>query len=158
MFVLQHPSGCDCTTYSSRCGWALHIRCEGNFWRYYQESSKRCWWKCKWHVTVAPSSVLLYHIIGGILMLSVNTGDKNPYTALFNVVHSYFSHVLIWHDIWALISYNHRLNLYTHIPLSVQAALYGMAQSIPDRSLVGELAWCYLDAMYSTKQKSTKAD
>uniref|UniRef100_A0A0P4W7E3 sphinganine-1-phosphate aldolase n=1 Tax=Scylla olivacea TaxID=85551 RepID=A0A0P4W7E3_SCYOL len=38
------------------------------------------------------------------------------------------------------------------------AAMYGMAQSIPDRSLVGELAWCYLDAMYSTQQKSTKAD
>ncbi|XP_045595073.2 sphingosine-1-phosphate lyase [Procambarus clarkii] len=31
------------------------------------------------------------------------------------------------------------------------AALYGMAQSIPDRALVGELAWCYLDAVYSTK-------
>ncbi|ROT83742.1 putative sphingosine-1-phosphate lyase 1 isoform X2, partial [Penaeus vannamei] len=31
------------------------------------------------------------------------------------------------------------------------AALYGMAQSIPDRSLVGEMAWCYLDAVYSTK-------
>lgn len=35
------------------------------------------------------------------------------------------------------------------------AALYGMAQSIPDRSLVGELAWCYLDAVYSTKQSTT---
>ncbi|KAK8743596.1 hypothetical protein OTU49_001150 [Cherax quadricarinatus] len=31
------------------------------------------------------------------------------------------------------------------------AALYGMAQSIPDRTLVGEMAWCYLDAVYSTK-------
>lgn len=40
----------------------------------------------------------------------------------------------------------------------IQAAMYGMAQSIPDRSLVGELAWCYLDAMYSTEQNTTKAD
>ncbi|KAG7158655.1 Sphingosine-1-phosphate lyase 1-like [Homarus americanus] len=35
------------------------------------------------------------------------------------------------------------------------AALYGMAQSIPDRSLVGEMAWCYLDAVYSTKGSKT---
>lgn len=35
------------------------------------------------------------------------------------------------------------------------AAMYGMAQSIPDRSLVGELAWCYLDAVYSTEQPVT---
>ena len=31
-----------------------------------------------------------------------------------------------------------------------QGALYGMAQSIPDRSLVSELACGYLDAYYST--------
>lgn len=31
------------------------------------------------------------------------------------------------------------------------AAIYGMAQQIPDRSLVSELVWAYLDACYSTK-------
>ncbi|XP_076064939.1 sphingosine-1-phosphate lyase [Oratosquilla oratoria] len=35
--------------------------------------------------------------------------------------------------------------------LGGSAAIYGMAQSVPDRSLVGEMAWCYLDAVYSTR-------
>lgn len=30
------------------------------------------------------------------------------------------------------------------------SAIYGMAQTIPDRSIVSEFAWCYLDACYST--------
>ncbi|XP_066974810.1 sphingosine-1-phosphate lyase-like [Macrobrachium rosenbergii] len=30
------------------------------------------------------------------------------------------------------------------------AAMYGMAASIPDRSVIGEIAWVYLDAVYST--------
>jgi hypothetical protein len=33
-----------------------------------------------------------------------------------------------------------------------QAAIYGMAQSIPDRSLVGEIAGTFFDAYYSTKR------
>ena len=35
-------------------------------------------------------------------------------------------------------------------PLS-QVALYGMAASVPDRSLVSELAWCFLDSLYVTE-------
>ena len=30
------------------------------------------------------------------------------------------------------------------------AAIYGMAQSIPDRSLVNEMTWIYLDSLYAT--------
>lgn len=45
------------------------------------------------------------------------------------------------------------VNTYRHYSTFLtQAAMYGMAQSIPDRSLVGELAWCYLDAVYSTEK------
>ncbi|GIY14232.1 sphingosine-1-phosphate lyase [Caerostris extrusa] len=33
------------------------------------------------------------------------------------------------------------------------AAIYGMAQRIPDRSLVAEIVWAYLDAVYSIKKK-----
>ncbi|XP_033737444.1 sphingosine-1-phosphate lyase 1-like [Pecten maximus] len=32
-------------------------------------------------------------------------------------------------------------------------AIYGMAQSIPDKKMVGELAGCYLEAMYSTNKE-----
>ena len=32
-----------------------------------------------------------------------------------------------------------------------KAAIYGMAQSIPDKGLVEELALQFLDAIYSTK-------
>ena len=31
------------------------------------------------------------------------------------------------------------------------AAIYGLAQSIPDRGLVGEMTWIYLDSLYATK-------
>ena len=32
-----------------------------------------------------------------------------------------------------------------------QAALYGMSQSIPDKGLVQEMTYLFLDALYSTK-------
>jgi sphinganine-1-phosphate aldolase len=32
-----------------------------------------------------------------------------------------------------------------------QAAVYGMAQALPDRSMVGDIAKFYLDAYYSTE-------
>lgn len=35
-----------------------------------------------------------------------------------------------------------------------QAAIYGMSQTIPDRSLVKELVMEYIDALYSTTMKS----
>ncbi len=35
-----------------------------------------------------------------------------------------------------------------------QAAMYGMAQSIPDRSLVSEMVGVFFDAYYSTESKS----
>ena len=34
----------------------------------------------------------------------------------------------------------------------LQGAIYGMAQSIPDRSLVGEIAGSFFDAYYSTQR------
>ena len=33
----------------------------------------------------------------------------------------------------------------------LQAALYGMSQSIPDKGLVEEMSALFLDALYSTK-------
>ncbi|XP_015929132.1 sphingosine-1-phosphate lyase [Parasteatoda tepidariorum] len=44
------------------------------------------------------------------------------------------------------------------VPTSGRAAIYGMAQQIPDRSLVSEITWAYLDACYSTMsvEKTTK--
>ncbi|XP_076332013.1 sphingosine-1-phosphate lyase [Tachypleus tridentatus] len=36
------------------------------------------------------------------------------------------------------------------------AALYGMSQSIPDRSLVSEIGWIFLDACYSTEVTNDK--
>ncbi|KAG8195137.1 hypothetical protein JTE90_023314, partial [Oedothorax gibbosus] len=36
------------------------------------------------------------------------------------------------------------------------AAIYGMAQQIPDRSLVSEIVWAYLDAVYSIKEEHTE--
>ncbi|CAL4084712.1 unnamed protein product [Meganyctiphanes norvegica] len=38
------------------------------------------------------------------------------------------------------------------------AAIYGMAQSIPDRSLVNEIAWCYLDSVYSTEKSQEEEE
>lgn len=38
----------------------------------------------------------------------------------------------------------------------VQGAVYGMAQSIPDRSLVGDIAGLFFDAYYSTTVKQGK--
>ncbi|XP_077561332.1 sphingosine-1-phosphate lyase-like [Haemaphysalis longicornis] len=40
-------------------------------------------------------------------------------------------------------------------PSSGQAAIYGLAQSIPDRSVVEELAHAYIDACYSTRGSSS---
>ncbi|KAK7082517.1 Sphingosine-1-phosphate lyase 1 [Halocaridina rubra] len=37
------------------------------------------------------------------------------------------------------------------------AAMYGMAASVPDRSVVCEMAWVYLDAVYSTDGGKTKS-
>lgn len=40
------------------------------------------------------------------------------------------------------------------LPLSfplLQGAIYGMAQSIPDRSIVSEISWGFLDCLYSTE-------
>lgn len=34
---------------------------------------------------------------------------------------------------------------------SETAALYGMTSTLPDRSLVSQLAWCYLDSIYCTR-------
>ncbi|KAB7505426.1 Sphingosine-1-phosphate lyase [Armadillidium nasatum] len=34
------------------------------------------------------------------------------------------------------------------------AAMYGLAQSLPDRSIVNEFAWCYLDACYSSSNNT----
>ncbi len=31
------------------------------------------------------------------------------------------------------------------------AAIYGMAQSVPDRSIIDEMTWLYLDTLYATK-------
>lgn len=39
-----------------------------------------------------------------------------------------------------------------------QAAIYGLAQSIPDRSIVSELAGCFFDGYYSTSKKEQKQD
>lgn len=33
------------------------------------------------------------------------------------------------------------------------AAIYGMAQSLPDRNLVNEITWIYLDSLYAIKKK-----
>lgn len=38
-----------------------------------------------------------------------------------------------------------------NVPAHGAAAIYGMAQSIPDRSIVSETAWAVLDTCYSTK-------
>lgn len=45
------------------------------------------------------------------------------------------------------------LDIYYHIciVLSFQGAIYGLAQSIPDRSMVSEIVGLFLDACYSTK-------
>nr|CAG4645494.1 EOG090X051L [Lynceus sp. MCZ IZ 141354] len=37
-----------------------------------------------------------------------------------------------------------------------QAAIYGLAQSIPDRSMVSEMARCFLDSMYVLKEKDDR--
>ncbi|KAI8521052.1 Sphingosine-1-phosphate lyase 1 [Branchiostoma belcheri] len=34
-----------------------------------------------------------------------------------------------------------------------QGAIYGMAQAVPDRTLISEIAWGYLDCVYDTKRK-----
>ena len=36
-------------------------------------------------------------------------------------------------------------------PIAGSAAVYGMAQSIPDRSMVGDIATLFLDALYDLK-------
>ncbi|XP_054719039.1 sphingosine-1-phosphate lyase-like [Uloborus diversus] len=41
-----------------------------------------------------------------------------------------------------------------NLPTTGTAAIYGMAQQIPDRSVVSELVWTYLDACYSIKTDS----
>jgi sphinganine-1-phosphate aldolase len=33
------------------------------------------------------------------------------------------------------------------------AAIYGMAQSIPDRSIIDEMTWLYLDTLYAVKKE-----
>lgn len=38
-------------------------------------------------------------------------------------------------------------------PVSGKMALYGMAQAIPDRSIVGEVTRCYINSMYSIPSK-----
>lgn len=38
------------------------------------------------------------------------------------------------------------------VPTTGSAAIYGMAQQIPDRSLVSELVWAYLDACYNVRK------
>lgn len=39
----------------------------------------------------------------------------------------------------------------THVFLLLQGAIYGMAQSIPDRSMVTEISQGFLDCLYSTE-------
>ena len=43
--------------------------------------------------------------------------------------------------------------LVTVCALYSQAAIYGMSQGIPDRSLVGEIVMEYIDALYNTNLK-----
>ena len=40
----------------------------------------------------------------------------------------------------------------------LQAAIYGMSQSIPDRSMVGEIASMFLETIYTVKSKSQWSD
>ena len=42
--------------------------------------------------------------------------------------------------------------MYSILSFRFQGAIYGMAQSIPDRSLVGEIAGTFFDAYYSTSR------
>lgn len=37
--------------------------------------------------------------------------------------------------------------------LLLQSAIYGMSQSIPDRSIVNEIAWGFLDCMYNVNHE-----
>ena len=54
------------------------------------------------------------------------------------------------------LSLVHQFKNRTVSVLSRQGALYGMAQSIPDRSLVSDIAGSFFDAYYSTKDKNKK--
>lgn len=40
----------------------------------------------------------------------------------------------------------------THVLLLLQGAIYGMAQAIPDRSMVTEISRGFLDCLYSTEE------
>lgn len=47
-----------------------------------------------------------------------------------------------------LFTYHHYV-----LPCCLQAAVYGMSQAIPDRSLVTEIVMEYVDALYNTNYK-----
>lgn len=42
------------------------------------------------------------------------------------------------------------------VPVSGKMALYGMAQAIPDRAVVGEVTRCFLNSMYYTRPAAKK--
>ena len=42
------------------------------------------------------------------------------------------------------------------VPVSGKMALYGMAQTIPDRSVVGEVTRSFLNSMYYTRPSSAQ--
>lgn len=41
-------------------------------------------------------------------------------------------------------------------PIEGKMAIYGVAQTIPDRSLVGDITRCFLDSMYYTPTQDEK--
>ncbi|KAL0114158.1 hypothetical protein PUN28_011460 [Cardiocondyla obscurior] len=43
-----------------------------------------------------------------------------------------------------------------NVPVEGKLAMYGMSQSIPDRSVVGDFTRCFLDSMYYTDKNGTK--
>ena len=59
---------------------------------------------------------------------------------------------MIYYAILVIFKAIFTFHLDFYIPLSclLQGALYGMAQSIPDRTIINQIAIGYLDAYYST--------
>lgn len=46
-----------------------------------------------------------------------------------------------------------QVNTTTYVIFILQGAIYGMAQTIPDKSMVTDLVGCFLDALYSTDKQ-----
>lgn len=96
------------------------------------------------------------HEVTSSQIFKILVSFENPIFALIlnSLVNIFWNNALVIYCIWKYLFKNCFWNINQCIGIScdLQAAMYGTSQSIPDRSMVAELAGCFVSSLYTTNK------